>query len=268
MIMKRLNFKHITISLSALLLVLSGCLVDEQWDIKKDGFAGANIYPVEAVSYLKGVTTEVSIDYTLFENEGVAVQGITVVGQLFTQMGDSDPVEMTVSGNPIVISAGDLLSQFPVGGQVLTEDDLTAGDNWVINFKLDVGGGTILTPGNNTKITFTCPSDLGGDYSAATNWIDYYGTPGSNTEDVALVPQEIAGRYEIPDLSGGMEPIVWGGDPVVAIIEDVCETIGLISAPYAYPYFIDEGEVQAGGVVRIKWRNAYGENGVTLYTPK
>ncbi len=266
--MKRLNFKHITISLSALLLMLSGCLVDEQWDIKNGGFAGANIYPVEAISYLKGETTEVTIDYTLFENTGVTVQGITVVGQLFTQMGDSDPVEMAVSGNPIVIPASELLSQFPVGGVVLTEDDLTAGDHWVIGFKLDMGNGVILTPGNKTKITFTCPSDLGGDYVAKTTWTDYYGNPGTNTDDATLVPQEIAGRYQIPDLSGGMEPIVWGNPPVEAVIEDVCGNISLISAPYYYPYFIDEGVVKPDGVVYIKWRNAYGEWGVTYYTPK
>lgn len=267
MIMKNINLKYITISLSAMLLIFSGCLVDEQWDIKNGGFAAANIYPVEAISYLKGITTEVSIDYTLFENEGVTVQGMTLVGQLFTEMGDSDPVEISASGNPIVISASDMLSKFPVAGNVLTEDDLTPGDHWVFSFKLDVGG-RILTPGNQSKVTFTCLSDLAGDYAAHTDWIDYYGTPGSNDDDVEFVADAIAGRYAIPDLSGGMEPIVWGGDPVAAVIEDVCGVVSLISAPYAYPYFIDEGEVQAGGVVRLVWRNAWAEHGVTLYTPK
>ncbi len=266
--MKKLNFKHITISLSALLLILSGCLVNEQWDIKNGGFSGANIYPIEAISYLKGVTTEVTIDYTLFENEGVKVQNITVVGQLFTTMGDSDPVEMSVSGNPITISASDLLSNFPVGGNVLTEDDLTAGDYWIIAFKLDIGGGVILTPGNKTKITFTCPSDLAGMYKNVTDWTDYYGTPGHNEEDAEFIAQEIAGRYAIPDLTGGMEPIVWGNPPVEAVIEDVCGKISLISAPYYYPYFIDQGEVKDGGVVYIVWRNAYGENGKSTYYPK
>ncbi len=268
MIMKKLNFKHITISLSALLLVLSGCLVNEQWDIKNGGFYGANIYPAEAISFLKDSTTEVTINYNLFENEGVTVQNITVVGQLFTAIGDSDPVEMAVSGNPIVIPASELFSQFPVGGNVLTEDDLTAGDHWEIAFKLDIGNGVILTPGNMTKITFTCPSDLGGMYTNVTKWVDYYGVAGSNTEDAEFVPQDIPGRYAIPDLTGGMEPIVWGNPPVEAVIEDVCGNIGLISAPYFYPYFIDEGTVKPDGVVYIKWRNAYGEWGESNYTPK
>jgi hypothetical protein len=266
--MKKLNFKHITISLSALLLILSGCLVDEQCDIKNGGIYGANIYPAEAISYLKGETTEVTIDYTLFENKGVTVQSITVVGQLFTEIGDSDPVEMSVSGNPIVIQASDLLSQFPVGGKVLTEDDLTAGDHWEIGFKLDIGNGVVLTPANKTKITFTCPSDLAGMYTNVTNWVDYYGNPGKNTEDDEWVAEPIAGRYKIPDLTGGMEPIVWGNPPVEAIVEDVCGTIGLISAPYYYPYYIEEGEVMDTGVIRIKWRNAYDEWGVSMYTPK
>ncbi len=266
--MKNINFKYITISLSALLLIFSGCLVDEQWDVKNGGFAGANIYPVEAISYLKGITTEVSIDYTLFENEGVTVQGMTLVGQLFTAMGDSDPVEISASGNPIVIPAPEMLSKFPVGGSVLTEDDLSPGDNWVFSFKLDVGNGKVLTPGNQSKVTFTCLSDLAGDYSADTDWVDYYGGLGKNVEDVQLVAEAIAGRYSIPDLSGGMEPIVWGGDPVAAVIEDVCNTVSLISAPYAYAYFIDEGEVQAGGVVYLVWRNAWAEHGETYYTPK
>ena len=266
--MKKILLKPHIISLSVFLVLLSGCLVDEQWDIKNGGFYGANIYPAEAVSYLKGVTTEVTIDFTLYENEGVTVQGMTVTGQLFTQLGDSDPVELTVSGNPIKIPASDLLSKFPVAGNVLTEDDLTAGDNWVFSYKLDIGGGTILTPGNKTKITFTCPSDLAGTYMAVTDWIDYYGTPGHNEEEVEVTAEEISGRYSIPDLSGGMEPIVWGGDPVQAVIEDVCGKISLISAPYAYPYFIDAGEVRDNGDIYIKWRNAFGENGETIYSPK
>lgn len=265
--MKHINIKLLSISLLTSLLVLSGCLVDEQWDIKNGGYAGANIYPSNS-SFFKGETTSVEIAFDLYENEGVSVSEIKGTIYLNSNLGDSDPVEFMVSGSPYTLTSQELFSQHPVGGNVLTEEDLAPGDAWVISYDLSMSDGVQLTPGNGSSITFTCKSDLAGAYSQTTNWTDYYGNKDTNTDDVEFTALEADGQYIIPDLSGGMEPIIWGGDPVMATIQDICDVITLVDAPYSYPYYIDEGYVDADGRIYIKWRNAYDENGETWYTLK
>lgn len=265
--MKNIKIKLLTIGLLSWFFVLSSCLVDEQWDIKNGGFAGANIYPTNS-SFFKGETTSVDISYDLFQNEGTSVSDIVGSIYLKSALGDSDPVEFTVSGSPYTISSADLFSKHPVGGKVLTENDLSPGDAWIISYELNMSGGVTLTPANGSRITFTCKSDLAGMYSGVTNWIDYYGVADTHTYDTELVETEGDGNYILEDLSGGMEPIIWGNDKVMATIKDICDVITLVDAPYSYPYYIEEAYVDADGMIYIKWKNEYDENGETWLTPK
>jgi hypothetical protein len=122
------------------------------------------------------------------------------------------------------------------------------------------------------RFQITCASTLAGVYDGETDWIDYYGVPGSDTyvETLALVAGT-QNRYNLADLSGGMEPIVWSNPPVATVFQDICGTISLVSAPYFYAYFIDSNnsDVNAGtGVITITWSNAFAENGVTVLTPQ
>ena len=267
--MRNTNNKLLIFSLLTTLFVVSGCLVDEQWDIKNGGFEGANIYPSNS-SYFKGETSSVEITYDLFENEGITVQEIIGSIYLSSNLGDSDPQQFTVSGSPYSISSSDLFSMHPVGGNVLTEDDLEPGDQWVISYSLGTSGTTLtpLTAGNESEITFTCKSDLAGIYSAVTKGFEYYGNAFEYVYDTDITAIEADGQYILPDLSGGMEPDIWGNDPVAATIQDICDGITLVDAPYSYPYYITEGYVNADGSIYIKWKNEFDENGETWLTPK
>lgn len=145
------------------------------------------------------------------------------------------------------------------------------------NVSTDIVGGAFYASPFFYRVGVVCPSDLAKTYNAVTNWIDCYGVPGTNTYTVALV--KTAGfnvRYDLPDLSGGMEPQVWNNAPVAAKIDDVCGKITLNSAPYAYAYFIDGSGNTFGtgsnvnttnGVITIYWNNFYGEHGRTILTP-
>lgn len=139
-----------------------------------------------------------------------------------------------------------------------------------------VAGGAFFNAPMFNAVSVLCPSDLAGSYNAVTDWIDYYGYPGANTYTVNLTAASGIGQYNIPDLSGGMEPIVWGTPPVPAVIEEVCGKINLVSATYAYPYYIDPpgnslgtgSNVNPGtGVITIYWGNEFGEHGRTVLTP-
>lgn len=268
--MKRITNKLLIFSLLTTFFVVSGCLEDEeQWDIKNGGFDAANMYPTNN-SFFKGETTSVELSYELFENEGITIGDITGTIYLSSKLGTSDPVDFPVSGSPFTLSSLELFSQHPIGGNILTEDDLLPGDQWIISYSMATTG-TPLTPLNissKSKITFTCKSDLAGTYDAVTTGVEYYGSPFTYNYVTELTALEADGQYNLPDLSGGMEPDIWGNDPVQATLEDICDVITLVDAPYAYAYFIDEAYVEADGTIYIKWRNQYQEWGETWLTPQ
>lgn len=153
------------------------------------------------------------------------------------------------------------------------------GRRWTnTNVSTDIVSGAFYASPFFYRVGIVCPSDLAKAYNAVTDWIDCTGTPGSNNYVETLV--KTAGtqvRYDLSDLSGGMEPIVWGGAKVAAKIDDVCGKITLNSAPYAYAYFIDGpgnsfgtgSTVNTGtGVITIYWINFYDEHGRTVLTPQ
>lgn len=137
------------------------------------------------------------------------------------------------------------------------------------------GGAFFNAPMFNT-VSVLCPSDLVGNYNAVTDWIDYYGVPDVNNYTVTLTAGTGTGQYNLPDLSGGMEPIVWGNPPVASVFEDVCGKLNLVSAPYFYGYlmngpantFGNNSNVNPGtGVITIFWENVFAEHGRTVLTP-
>ena len=153
------------------------------------------------------------------------------------------------------------------------------GRRWTnTNVSTDIVSGTFYASPFFYRTSVVCPSDLAKTYNAVTDWIDCTGTPGTFSYTVNLV--KTAGtlvRYDLPDLSGGMEPIVWSNAPVAAKIDDVCGKIVLNSAPYAYAYFIDGVGNSFGtgsnvnsvtGVITIYWINFYDEMGRTVLTPQ
>lgn len=173
----------------------------------------------------------------------------------------------------------------------ITQNDVRGGDVFEFRHVLRLKDGREFTNTNTSgvvtggaffnapmfhAVSVLCPSDLVGNYNGITNWIDYYGAPGSNTYSVNITRASGAGQYNLPDLSGGMEPIVWSNPPVAAVFEDVCGKINLVSAPYAYGYLINgptntfgnNSNVNPGtGVITIFWENVFAEYGRTVLTP-
>ena len=173
----------------------------------------------------------------------------------------------------------------------LTASDVNGGDVFEIRHILRLTNGQEFTNTNTngvitggaffnapmfSSVPVLCPSDLAGNYNAVTHWIDYYGAPDMNIYTVNLTAAEGVGEYNLPDLSGGMEPIIWGNPPVPAVFVDVCGKISLISAPYFYGYLINgpantfgnNSNVDPGtGVITIFWENVFAEYGRTVLTP-
>lgn len=129
-------------------------------------------------------------------------------------------------------------------------------------------------PGANCTISWgvICESDLGGTYSMTSNGTEYYGSSFTYTFDDEFVPTGSPGKYTITDLSGGMEPNIWGNPDVNATVVDECGSITLDQAAfsYIYAYSILPGSTvnQETGEITIVWENTYGENGINVYTPK
>jgi len=251
--------------LAVFVMIANSC--DEQWDLKDGGSLEAQVYPPSSINYIRGATTGVSVEFKPFQNPGKTIQSINVYKTLETALGNSQEV-LTAQGTADSFSQtkDELFADVPVGGNVLDENDLAPGDVWRLRYEMVMGDGTMLNVTTRTVIQFTCVSDIGGDYDGLTNWIDYYGVADSDTYTTTLTALG-GGEYTLEDLSGGMEPIIWGNPPVEATIKDVCGTISLVAADYFYGYFITEGRVEADGTIYIKWRNEYDENGETWLTP-
>ncbi len=141
--------------------------------------------------------------------------------------------------------------------------------------KFSAWGISVCTefPGANCSVNWgvICESDLAGSYSVVTNWTECGGSSGGGTYTQNIVATSVAGKYTIPDLSGGMEPEFWSNPPVACTIVDECNTIKLDGASfsYIYGYFIKPGSNvnPVTGVITIIWENAYGEFGTNVYTP-
>ncbi|MBS0000077.1 MAG: hypothetical protein KFF73_13945 [Cyclobacteriaceae bacterium] len=241
---------------------------EEQWDLKDGGSLEAQVYPPTSVNFVRGETENVTVNFKPFVNPGKTILSVSVYKKLETSLGMSAEVlTEEVSGDTFTQTKEELFADVPVNGEVLDENDLGPGDAWKLRYVMKMGDGKELNVTTMTTVPFTCVSDLGGEYDGVTNWIEYYGNPGTDSYSTTLAAVG-GGEYTLEDLSGGMEPIVWGNPPVEATIKDICGKITLVKADYFYAYFITEGRVEADGTIYIKWRNAYDENGETWLTPQ
>jgi len=192
----------------------------------------------------------------------------------FDQNPDTDYPRATIT-----ITAQEVLTALS-----LTQGDVNGGDQIELRYELVMKDGRIFTNSNISgvvsggaffnspffyRIPVVCVSERAGTYDGVTDWVDYYGYADTNTYTDNITAAAGAGQYNLADLSGGMEPIIWGSAPVKAVFQDLCGTILLVSAPYSYPYYIRGGSGidLSTGVMTIVWENVYGENGVSVLTP-
>jgi hypothetical protein len=193
----------------------------------------------------------------------------------FEQNPDTDYPRATIS-----VTAQEVLTALS-----LTQGDVNGGDQIELRYELVMKDGRVFTNTNASgivsggaffnspffyRIPVVCVSERAGAYDGVTDWVDYYGYADTNTYTDNLTAAAGAGQYNLADLSGGMEPIIWGNPAVNAVIQDLCGKILLVSAPYVYPYYIRGGSQidLSTGVMTIVWENVYGENGVSVLTPQ
>lgn len=138
--------------------ISTGCSNEELFDIANGGTKAANLYVTSAVKFFVGVDTDVTITYEKFENEGATISTIEYNVVLSSTLGDSPAASFSSSASEsvIAVSMTELLAALPVGGNVLTEADLTPGDTFTFDFDITLADGRALDPPANTLVTVQC----------------------------------------------------------------------------------------------------------------
>lgn len=204
--------------------------------------------------------------YTLFQNA------------TFDYDEDDNTAETPVFNNPDKPDRDPNSSPFIDGDSFTLSWILTAADGRVF----DSWSPSVCTelPGSNCQLGWQviCVSDIEGNYDAESNGTEYYGSSFSYTytESFSTTDSDgnelASGKYEIADLSGGMEPNIWGNPEVKAVVIDACGKIFLDESSFSYLYgysILSGSEIDPNtGIITIRWENVYGENGVNVYTPQ
>lgn len=188
----------------ALLVMLTLITVTckEPYDIKDGGSLVAILYPPANVSYYRGITPSVEFTIDKFENPGVTIKSISATKYLVTEKsGQSVTASVTLSGDKFSQTQAQMFADVPVNNKVLTENDLSAGDHWVVNYTFILGDGRTLTSGTNTTIIFTCKSEIEeGTYKGSQNNTGWFGQ--ATTKNVTLTKTG-DGIFVISDVSAG-----------------------------------------------------------------
>jgi len=167
-----------------------------------------------------------------------------------------------------------------IEGFGMTVDDIQLGDSFVFTFdNVQTSSGTYPSQEVVTA-NVACPSDLAGEYTVTTTYgyHDFLPDYNPNTLDVVEIKQVGTGRYEVFDFSGGLYsegPYVAAYNTVDFKVEfsEVCNDILWEGQgdPWGEVVPLPNGVNSvdpATGIITISWLcNAYGENGVSIYTP-
>jgi len=167
---------------------------------------------------------------------------------------------------------------------VFTTDDGRVFDKWGISVCTEF-------PGANCAVNWgvICASDLAGTYDVVSTFDspgyfnstnpDFQYGPGNDGSvangvqtynDIPVVAGTATSTYLIQDITNGFEPIMWGNPPVDAIVADQCGNLVMSELLWpGYGYEILAGsKVNADGSLTIIWKNVYGENGISTFTPQ
>lgn len=257
-------------------LIFSSC-EEDNFDFGNGGSPGAIMYPTTDVAFLFGVTTSVSVPFNEVANAGITITGINVTKQLFTSGGDSDAVTYAVAGSEFTQTSAEMFADAQVGGAVLNENTLSPGDNWVLSYSMTLSDGRTMAIGDQTKVTFQCPSALAGSYSSTVTGTTIYGAfpPGVPFGNAAwdgtatvTVAESSPGIYDIDLPCGDFYFQYWGGSPEPSIMRDVCQVYTIDSKSDQWGYALDFTVTAntAGTVFTIVWVNGYADQGTTVIT--
>lgn len=156
-----------------------------------------------------------------------------------------------------------------VNGLGVAVGDLKLGDQFDITLKVNTNNGTFSAQ-DAFSIKPACVSDLAGTYSVVSSGeIGGGNGPYNNIEADVVLTETAPGVYQADDITGGMYPQIWGGNPEPGSFEDVCNNITI--RPVADQWgdtITGSGDVNEDKSIDLNWSNTYGDTGAAVYTPK
>ncbi len=182
------------------------------------------------------------------------------------------------------------LNQFPTSivvtpaqamdGLGVVESDLAVGDAFTFSFDNVRTGSAAYPSGTTIDAPVSCVSNLAGMYDVSTTY-DYHDfLPDFSTHTmVSEIVEVSAGKYSIADFSGGLYSVgpyvsAYGTAGMPAEFSDVCGELSWMGQADDWGAMVPlAGGVNsvdpATGVITISWYcEAYGENGISIYTPQ
>lgn len=156
-----------------------------------------------------------------------------------------------------------------VNGLGVAVGDLKLGDQFDFTLKVNTNNGTFSAQ-DAFNIKPACLSALAGTYSVVTSGEAGGGNGTYNNIEADVVLTETApGVYRADDITGGMYPQFWGGNPEPGSFEDVCNTLTIRPVADQWGDTINgSGKVNEDGTLDLNWSNGYGDTGAAVYTPK
>lgn len=272
--------KYNIIFLLTLLLGLGGCILDnsgELADQKTSGAATIDIPPNQPFIFGATERIDLAIDATKF-SDASSIKSVTIQKSFEganASVTGLDAGSITSYPSTVSFTIDELLS-----GLNITIDQVGPGDTWTFNYVVTLNDGRVLNPAGTTSVPFSCQSDLAGMYSVTTTYgyHDFLPAESTNTIDVEIT-ETGPGQYEVFDFSGGLYSqglyaSEYNTSSFTVTFNDVCNNITWSGQSDTWgPVVPQDGGVNSvdpgTGVITISWQClAYGENGVSVYTPK
>ena len=278
--MKNIRRYKAILSVLVISVMMVGCLVESGEFADEFTKSAATIDIPGDQPYVYGDTEAINleIDATKFSDPAL-IQSVTVVKSFAGELAGVSGLEqgsITSFPSTLSLSLADLLQ-----GVGIEEADVAPGDTWTISYVVNLTDGRVLRPAGTTSISFSCASDLAGMYSVTTTYgyHDFLAYEPTNTMDVEIVAGATPGEYSVTDFSGGLYSVglynqVYGTSGFSVTFNEVCGSIvwNNQSDPWGPVVALDGGVNSVDsetGVITISWQClAYGENGVSVYTPK
>jgi len=153
------------------------------------------------------------------------------------------------------------------------------GDYFDFSFLVNTEDGRTLKAGPVITVPLSCPSSLSGTYTVTTTYSQHDFLPDYDTNTfTAEIVDEGDGFYSVTDFSGGLYsegPYVaaYGTADFPVVFREICSEISWTEQEDTWGAVVaapgGQNSVSADGVITISWLcEAYGESGVSVYTPQ
>ncbi len=273
-----MNYIFRILSFAFFSALLVGCLGDseELTEIATSEAATLNVEPGGTV--IKNVTQQISFNVALSKlSDPSLVQSAEVY---VTFEGANNIVaatkinDITTFPSEVTLTISDLLSQAG-----LTLEEFSAGDTWNYSYNLNSNSGKVWDIPAVTQFTFTCPSDIAGEYSAVTSGQSTDGcctAPVADLTSTVTLTEERPGVYVISDFSAGLY-FEWyvvygitGPADTPGKLQHVCSTVSIVetSEPFGTAVTGSGTYDDSNGVITYTWSNGFADMGTVTLTPK